>query len=109
MMIVSEIRQDFWGRCSKLNIMELVETLEGRHLLKIWRLLLQSRVGVFTVIKENCIKFRGSSGSTSIFATVEMLQISISSKVSCNTVNSKTFEYDATAKSILRKIDVAVC
>ena len=58
--------------------------------------------------KENYIKFRGSSGSTSIFATAEMLQISISSKVSCNTVNSKTFEYDATAKSISRKIDVAV-
>ena len=37
-----------------------------------------------------------------------MLQISISSKVSRNTVNSKTFEYDATAKSISRKIDVAV-
>ena len=48
-MIVSEIRQDFRGICSKLNIMELVETLERRHLPKIRRLLLQSRVGVFTV------------------------------------------------------------
>ena len=52
MMIVSEIRQDFRGRCSKLNIMELVETLERRHLPKIRILLLQSRVGVFTVTQE---------------------------------------------------------
>ena len=52
MMIVSEIRQDFQGRCSKLNIMELVETLQRRNLPKIWRLLLQSRVGVFTVTQE---------------------------------------------------------
>eukprot|EP00253_Pinus_taeda_P000475 PITA_00475 len=59
--------------------------------------------------KENNIKCRKSSSSIpSIFETAEMPQVSASSKVSANTVNSKTPEVDSTAKSISSKIDVAL-
>lgn len=58
--------------------------------------------------EDNVNSRRSSSSMENMFATIEVPEISASSKASCNTGNSKTAEVDGTAKIISSKIDDAV-